>query len=269
MVSKGPREVSTIAFPYGDLDDAIDVARALHSSGGVPLSRDQLAAVMKLEPGGGGFNTKAGAARNFGLMETVQGKYQLTQLGFDILDSARERAAKAQAFLFVPLYRRVYEEFKGRQLPTRPVGLETAFVSFGVALKQKDKARQVFERSARLAGFFPNAQEDRLVEPIVGLTPLPPMASAAPHVFYGGGPDTQETAATMAPVRTGLNPFIEGLLSELPEKGEMWSIEEQGHWLQAAAQIFRILYKGDGEITVTVKKTGGANDTGVSMGAAR
>jgi len=252
---------STIAFPYFDLDDAITVARAAHDAGGVPLDRDQLAAAMGQVPTSGNFNGKVSAARLFGLITNSQGRYQLSELGFEVLDPGRERAAKAEAFLNVPLYRRAYDTYKGKQLPPRPVGLENAFVNFGVSSKQKDKARHAFDRSARSAGFFPNGTEDRLVQPVTGTTP----ASIVEELTRGVAPEVPVQPESVPftfdmlpgrPAPRGLNPFIEGLLEELPPKGEAWSIEDQANWLQAAAQIFRILYKGDGEIVVTVKKGG-------------
>ncbi len=251
--AKAPREVSKVQFPYYDLDDSIEIARAMHDRGGVPLDRDQLGAAIGLSPSGGNFAVKISAARMFGLIEPNGARLQLSDLGFEVLDPAREKAAKARAFLNVELYRKAYEQFKGRQLPPRPAGLEQAFVQLGVAPKQRDKARHVFDRSARSAGFFPNAAEDRLVQPVI-----------SPEGVHFSGPDPNTTGAAperpqveavkSSPARAGLNPFIEGLLDELPNKGEPWSIEDQADWLQAAAQIFRILYKGDGEIAVTVKK---------------
>src|SRR5580700_3565491 len=120
------RIISTIGFPYMDLEDAIGVAKAMLAAGAVPMDRDQLAASMGQVPTSGNFNMKLSAAKLFGLVDNPQGKYQLTPLGFEILDAARERAARAEAFLNVPLYRRVFETFKGRQLPPRPIGLENA-----------------------------------------------------------------------------------------------------------------------------------------------
>ncbi len=164
----------------------------------------------------------------------------------------------------VPLYKRVYDEFKGKQLPPRPVGLEQAFVNFGVAPKQKDKARHAFDRSARAAGFFPSQAEDRLVQPVVGAAALAPTDEGGRGTAPDNGLAVDFGAATvqgsahtqpspLPPTRI-LNPFIEGLLDEIPKKGTPWTIDDQANWLQAAAQIFRILYKGDGEIMVTVKK---------------
>ncbi|HEX2763039.1 MAG TPA: hypothetical protein VHM92_04215 [Allosphingosinicella sp.] len=162
---RAERIPSTIQFPYSDITDGISVAEGLLKGGGLPLSRDQLGAAMGLVPNTGSFNTKVSTARTFGVMDAVAGKYQLTDLGFEITDPGRQREALIKAFLHVELYRRVYEEFKGKRLPPRPHGLEQAFIKMGVSPKQAKNARLAFEKSARIAGFYPNGDEDRLVMP--------------------------------------------------------------------------------------------------------
>jgi hypothetical protein len=211
---------------------------------------------MKQTPSSGSFRTKIATARIFGVIETVQGKYQLTDLGFAIVDSKRERAARANAFLRVPLYRRVYEEFRNRQLPPRPVALERTFVGFGVASKQADRARHAFDRSAQQAGFFDQGGRDRLIRP--------PTGSVEP----GSGADYVEPSGELEPPppppppgrrRNGgggggsYHPFIEGLLETLPEPGTVWSIEGRAAWLEAAASAFKLLYQGDGRIRIAAE----------------
>lgn len=173
---KAKRTPSTIAFPYSDLGDAIDVAEGLLKGGGVALSRDQLAAAMNMSPGGGGFATKMATARTFGIIDSSSGKYQLTDLGDEIVDPSRHADAKVRAFLTVPLYKRIYDEFRGKLLPPRPHGLERAIVSFGVTEKNAKHARLAFEKSARLAGLYPGGNEDRLVMPF-GATAPPAVAA--------------------------------------------------------------------------------------------
>jgi hypothetical protein len=154
---KAPKQNrSSIAFPYRDLDVGVGVAQAMISAGGVALTTDQLAGVMGLQSGSGNFVLKVATARLFGLVNNVGGKYELTDTGFAIVDKdeKRQRSARATAFLTVPLYRRVYDEFRGKQLPPRPHGLEQAFVRFGVSAKQKEAARLAFDKSAQQAGFF-------------------------------------------------------------------------------------------------------------------
>jgi hypothetical protein len=162
---KKERIANAIGFPYTDMSDAIAVAEGMRKGGGIALSRDQLAAAMGLAPRGGGFATKIATARIFGVIDTVGGKYQLTELGHEIVDPSREAGAKIAAFLNVPLFKKAYDEFRGRLLPPRPHGIDAAFVNFGVTEKNVRHARLAFDKSARIAGFFPNAAEDRLVEP--------------------------------------------------------------------------------------------------------
>lgn len=242
---------SEIQFPYVDLEGAIDVAKAIISKGGVPLERDQLAAALGLVANSGNYSIRTAAAKQFGLTETFAGKTQLTPLGYEILDPPRAASAKVRAFLEVPLYKRVYDEYRGKQLPPRPHGLESAFVSFGVAPKQKDKARQVFERSARMAGFFPTASEDRLVAPAVADDEEDSNSSS----FSPAGSAT--LSVVPAPRTPRHHPFIEGLLERLPPPDTDWPADRQAKWLEAAANIFSLLYKSDGGNLRVVVEDGG------------
>jgi hypothetical protein len=251
-VKKLERGQSSIQFPYMDLEAGVSVAKAMLSGGGVALSRDQLAGVMNLVAGSGNFVQKVATARIFGLITFNGGKYELTNLGFSIVDSddKRQKAARAEAFLNVPLYRRTYDEFRGKQLPPRPHGLEQAFVKFGVAAKQRTNARLAFDKSANQAGFFPNGPE-RLIEPILGMSSSPDRGRAAPV------DDEDDVAVDRSPppVDNSLHPFIQGLLDTLPEPQTNWAIEGRAKWLQAAANIFDLIYKGSGNIQITAKSS--------------
>jgi hypothetical protein len=246
---------STISFPYRDLENGLSVAQAIHTAGGVALSADQLAGVMGLQAGSGNFVLKVGAARIFGLVSYNAQKYELTDLGFEITekDDKRQKAARAKAFLTVPLYKRVYDDFKGRQLPPR-LGLEQAFVRYGVSSKQKEAARQAFEKSANQAGFFA-AGQDRLVEPIIGGTPPPPERgrSIVDEIDFTDENNPPALAPSARPKTNGLHPFIQGLLDTLPPPQTAWTVEGRAKWLQAAANIFDLIYTGDGEIDVVAK----------------
>jgi hypothetical protein len=253
---KENRDQSTIIFPYGDLDDAADVARAIMSCGGVPVDPDQLAAALSQTPTSGSFRAKVSTARIFGVIETVAGKYQLTDIGFAVADqdAIRQRTARVEAFLRVPLYRRVYEEFRNRQLPPRPAALEHAFVGFGVAQKQKDRARQAFDRSAQQAGFFDQAGRNRLIRPpIAGSTEAPEAAPEQGAAWSDSPPPQPSRGNGSGTGGGGHHPFIEGLLERLPQPDTVWSIEGRAAWLEAAASVFKLIYQGDGKITVTAQ----------------
>jgi hypothetical protein len=264
---------SSVSFPYMDLDTGIAVAQAMMGAGGVALTREQLAGVMKMAVGSGTFITKTATARIFGLIATVQGKYELTNLGFAIIDKDEntQRAAKAEAFLTVPLYKRTYEEFKGKQLPPRS-GLENAFAKFGVSPKQTYSARLAFDKSAEQAGFFP-AGNDRLIEPILrGPTgPAGPTGPTGPAPYATGptgpsGPPAgglHERMAADLPVRPprfygggdglDLDQLVVGLLRRLPKPGEVWETEKRARWLQTLAANFDMVYQTEDGKTVLIE----------------
>src|ERR1700733_14555387 len=80
------RIVSEIAFPYGDLDDGVEVARALHRRFGYNCESDQLAAEMGTEPKHSRFRTQVASARIFGAVEVDRGSISLTDLGARLAD---------------------------------------------------------------------------------------------------------------------------------------------------------------------------------------
>lgn len=232
----GKRERSTIAFPYGDVGDAISVAQAIHENAGMSCSIDQLAAYLKQTPTSGAFRLNLSTARIFGLIENEKGQVSLTPLGQRIVDPNQQARAKAEALMHVPLYSAIYEKYKGHLLPPAKA-LEREMAALGVAAKQADKARQAFERSAQEAGYFAHGKE-RLVPPA-----------------FPGGPETLKVDPPPPPnnERRGgggnggdeLHPFIQGLLKTLPKPEQAWPVEHRVRWLQTAAGIFDLIYKGN------------------------
>ncbi|MFI4976103.1 MAG: hypothetical protein ACHP84_16300 [Caulobacterales bacterium] len=252
--TKMPRayERSTIEFPYNDLGDAIEVVRAIHSNAGTGCTLDQLAAYMRQSMTSGAFRGRVANAGAFHLTDNERGEVKLTELGRRIVEPAREPAAKVEAFMSVPLYERVFEHFKGYTLPP-PAALERFMNEVGVATKQTDKARQAFMRSARQAGFFEHG-EDRLVRPITADSGpgTKPIEAATPGAMEkrpeelskrtGGGGD--------GPDLSGFHPFIQGLLKTLPAPETDWDVMARAKWLQTAANIFDLIYKGEGGIKI-------------------
>jgi hypothetical protein len=245
------RQQSTIAFPYLDLDAAIEVADAMYRTRGHSgMEGHELAATMG-QVVSGAFRLKTGTARIFGLTEREgRDASKLSSLGLRILESETEKEARAEAFMAVPLYREIYDKYKGQRLPP-PKALEREMEALGVSGKVTDKARQAFERSAKQAGYFEKG-EDRLVRP---------------YFDVGSGrkvereESTEEREERVEPRRKNggggdggdYHPFIKGLLQTLPEPGTLWTIEGRGAWLEAAATTFKLMYQGDGKITVSTE----------------
>jgi hypothetical protein len=245
------RERSTIGFPYLDLDDAVEVARAVSEVGGRSCEWEQLAAKLQMVAKGGGFRMRVLTAKTFGMLSYDKSTVTLSEIGMRIVDGQQEKPARVDAFLAVPLYRRVYEEFKGTSLPAS-TGLENFMASVGVAQKQKDKARQVFLRSARQAGFFELSQ-DRLTTPAIRGSAKPiTQEPEQPNGGSGGGGGGGQQPPN------NLHPFIKGLLDTLPTVQTEWGFDARQQWLQTAAGIFNLIYRAapddKGTVNVTVSR---------------
>ncbi|MDP9054058.1 MAG: hypothetical protein M3N93_07105 [Acidobacteriota bacterium] len=233
------RERSSIQFPYQDLDEAVAIAKGVHEFGGTACQLNQLAGQVKQSPTSSMFKLRVSTARIFGFVTNAHGNVTLTPLGVRVCDPQQEQAAKVEAFLNVPLYKQVYEQFKNASLPPNN-GLEATMVSFGVAVKQKSNARQVFHRSATQAGFFafgPN----RLVPPAIKSG-----SPAAPGAADPGQSDPKKQNGNSGSGDGGggrtIDPAINGLIQRLPAADSDWPLEKQAKWLLAVSHAFDVIY---------------------------
>jgi hypothetical protein len=230
----GKRDRSTIEFPYLDLDNAVALAKAVHQSGGT-CTKDQLAARVNQEATSGGFYQRITTAKMFGLLDYDRGTITLKELGFRMCDPQQEKAARVQAFLNIPLYKALYEKFKGATLPPAE-GLESTVGTLGVAPKQKDKARQAFQRSAKQAGFF-EFGSDKLVLPTTSVAARSGKAAEREPMKA-----PQKELGESLGEESHYHPFIKGLLETLPPAQTQWPVEARKKWLQAAENIFGLIY---------------------------
>jgi hypothetical protein len=248
------REQSTIVFPYLDLDAAVEVARSIYNRSGYgPCDLDELAAEMK-QTMSGAFRLKTGTAKTFDLVaKEGKGGVKLSELGRQAVSSGSERAARAEAFMRVPLYAAIFEKYRGHLLPPMKA-LEREMIGLGVSYKQADKARQVFERSAKQAGYFESG-EDRLVRPKYEI-PTKQTAEKQGSGEFGAkrkSDDSDESKGVVS--HGGYHPFIEGLLKTLPTVETEWPSRDRAKWLKTAANMFDLIYKGgDAEIEVTLNE---------------
>jgi hypothetical protein len=241
-------EASTIQFPVYDLETAVEVAKAVYRRvglGSCPL--DELAAELGTTMSGN-FRAKNAACKLFGFVEKDgQSSIKLTELGARVTSNESENEARVTAFLNVPLYSNVFEKYRGKLLPPNRA-LEHEVLSQGVIPTMTAAARLIFLRSARQAGFF-EAGEDRLVRPRFSATSVEPSPQEKPQTQSNVSPsDAQSKSNISVAVHeshgTKLHPFISGLLQTLPVPGSEWSTEERANWLEAASNIFKLIYKG-------------------------
>lgn len=250
---KKKRQRSTIGFPYSDLETSVLLARAIHSNvGHGECDDDQLAAWTKQSSKSSTFRVQVYAARIFGIIEGEGTHHTLTPLGRRVVDLSTNKEAKIEAFLNVPLFREVYEKYKGGVIPPTSTALEHELAQLGVAAKQASRARVSLERSADSAGFFENGR-DRLVKP--GLRNASALEEAPgdqsdTSMDQNNSRQSPGAVAQSQPIGNDLHPFIQGLLQSLPEPDSEWETADRVKWLQTAANIFDLIYKGGNGIIV-------------------
>lgn len=241
------RDRSTIGFPYNNLNDAIEVAQAIHDNVGTgDCDASQLSAWMRVSPKSSGFRTQLSAARMFGVIEAGGSNFRLSVLGRMIVDPQRAREARARAFLNVPLYNSVHEKYKGGVLPPA-AAFERDIVGLGVAEKQTGRARQVFERSAEQAGFFEHGK-NRLVMPGIASrnaeTETPEQEREDDGVSKGGG-GGNGGGGSGGDLLTGIDPIIGGLLKRLPKSGDKWPKNQREKWLKLLSGAIDLIYEDE------------------------
>jgi hypothetical protein len=262
------RQRSPLAFPYSDLQRAIELCDKQASIGGrSAVELTQLAAQLNQTADGGTFRGRIGAARMFGLVEYGNETSQLTDLGEAILEPMKAASAKAEAFLRVPLYAKLYEEYQGYPLPQAAV-IQRKMEMLGLPKKQVERARQVFASSVETAGFI-NAN-GRFIKPIVSAradlarTPdetgkhTPPTDDAPEKHKQGGGKGGGGGKD---------HPLIDGLLVTLPDPGGVWPEDGRKAWLKMAASIFDMIYKkgdatADNHTEIDIDKLIGGDENG-------
>ena len=248
--SQDARQRSTIAFPYNALEDAGELAHAIQREAGTAECSDaQLAAWLKMSPKSSTMRVRIASARVFGLIEGgLSDDHVLTDLGKKYVDDLRNKEARVEAFLNVPLYRAIFDHYDGGVIPPA-AALERQIASFGVAEKQKGRARSAFEKSAHYAGFHDHGS-NRLVKP--GIQP--------PGQKTEGGDGNGSGAGGGGKGGSGgdgfeHDPMIVGLFKRLPKPEDSWTLNERQRWLQTAAQIFDLIYGDDedGRVSVTLR----------------
>jgi hypothetical protein len=229
------RQQSAIPFPYIPLPDVVQLVRVVEQRGHT-CRVEEAAADLGQQMTSGAFRSRLSAGRMFGAIDIARRDVRLTDLGLAICNSQTEPAALADAFLRVPLYQKVYQQFAGTKLPPDE-GIEQAILRLGVPAKQVAKARQVLFRSAETAGYFSNGR-DRLIRPAASsLAPEPGGALASRDA-----PVPQAEAVAM-----GDHPLIKGLVAKLPAEGQRFTPRQRQRWLDAAKVNLELIYAADDE----------------------
>lgn len=171
-------------FPGNDLKTCVEVPRLLHIKGGGQGTPDQMAAHLGYKgTNNGAYLTKIAAAISFGLISKVGPVFVPTPLAHQILSPTYPHDAKkalVDAFMNVPLFKRIYEDFRGKELPPE-FGMKNALkLRYGVAANRVGNAYKTLMDSADTAGFFEtkNGARTHLILPLI--QPIPSTAAVQP-----------------------------------------------------------------------------------------
>lgn len=257
------RPKSGVGFPYFDLEQSIRVAADIHTKGGNACSSDQIAAWLGYQNvKSGTFLTRLAAARQFGLIAGQGERITVTERALQILAPVMPsdaEAAKAEAFLDVDLFSRIYEQFKGSVLPPE-IGLKNLFANtFKIVPDRVQVAIRTFLNSAEQAGFFSTTGDaSRLIHPVKmgsgsraaapaaippATTPDEPPApvSEKPKVGGGGG-GGGGGGDGRGDGPSGVHSAIVGLLRDLPPAGSHWSSAKKARFLAAFQATIDFVY---------------------------
>ena len=242
------RVYSEVPFPYIDMEPAVALAQAINEHAGNSCGDTELAAWLNQSAEGGTYKARRSAARMFGFIAINGGVLTLTALGREAIDKAKSRSARAEAFLKPELYRLLYEKFGGHALPPA-AAVDRQIEQLGVSPKQKERARQAFQKSAVFAGFI-DAATERFVRPGNAASGAsaekdPPAEDGNRGGGGGGGGGGGHGGDGMP-----RHPLVLGLFQSLPADGTVWSLEDAAAWMEAAAVNLRLAYKFKGSIKV-------------------
>ena len=244
---------SGISSPYFDLGASIAVAETVYTKGGGTASPDQLAPWLGYKSTASGtYLTRISAAnKHFGLIDVNGGRITATERAKTIIAPVMPDdaiSAKIDAFLSVPLFAKVFEQFRGNSLPPE-VGLKNLFLTHYKILPDRvAQSVRVFLNSAEQAGFFSTTGDrSRLVKPslqTLGPQPVsnasttqreydePPQDRAKVGGGFGGGNDGTG----------GVHSAIVGLLRELPPPGTPWADAKKQRFLDAFKATVDFIY---------------------------
>lgn len=235
---KRSRVVSEVRVPMYSLADSLAVAEAIHKKGGGSATNDQLAAFLGYKSANNGsYLSRVASARIFDFIGGA-GRLTITARAQSILMPVYQQDVKpalVKAFLDVPLYKAVYDEYHGKDLPT-PFGMTNALrTRFGVAPSRVEAGLRALMESADQAGFFEvRGSRTQLIIPNLPDAPprQPPTESSDQETPSegrngggGGGGDERPPSQPMS-AEDLKNEYISTLIGVLREKGGNGEVDD-------------------------------------------
>ncbi|HET7589933.1 MAG TPA: hypothetical protein VFK14_07080 [Solirubrobacterales bacterium] len=193
-------------YPRRTLEQALRVPRAIRDhNGGKPWPATEIAKALSLGAKSGNFFYLTSSAKQYGLTEGTSRttEISLTDLGRRAVypDSPEiERQALKDAFLHVPVFRRVLEHYEGNNLPDKQYRENTLYTKFDLDPEVQDEFVDLLNKNSRFVGIGSSFKRSTATrEPT---SDVPPPEEAAETIAT---PDEDEDA----PVCFVIMPFVE------------------------------------------------------------
>jgi hypothetical protein len=238
--SRPARQTAGTRFPYYDLADSVAVAKTIHDNGGM-LKEEQLAAFLGYNTTkSGAFLSRVGAARLFDLITKERDYFIITpraqQVLFPVYDG-QSREALVEAFLSIPLFKAIYEIYRGRELP-QTFGMKNLLrTRFQLNPRSADVAHRTLIDSAEQAGFFAaRAGKTQLIIPTIPRptdTPIGTQQETVEDVDGRGEDPPPPPPLTEEDLR---NQYVATLIEIVREKGKKGEVD-----LDLMARIEKLL----------------------------
>jgi hypothetical protein len=140
-------------YPRVSLEDALKIPTAIkEKNGGNPWPPSEVAAAVNIAPKSTNFFYQTSASQAFGLTKGTReaANIELEELGRDIVyaqDSKQELENKRKAFFNVPIFKSVFEHYKGSELPETRYLSNTLESKFGLDPELHEEFVELFTKN--------------------------------------------------------------------------------------------------------------------------
>ncbi len=185
-----------IDYPRSSLQNSLELARAVDSLGGD--CNVETVAEKSGRKIGGAFTALTSGAAKYGLVSTAKGRLSTTELfreyklAYNASDA--EQALK-KAFLRVPVFARIFEKFRGNNLPTE-IFDKLLIREFGVSDADASRVAGYFLDGAKISGLL---KDDKLVASADPLETSSEAASTANDAATGSSQTSVGQGGSIAP----------------------------------------------------------------------
>jgi len=156
------------------VEQALRIARAIRDhNGGKPWPATEVAKALDIGAKSANFFYLTSASKQYGLTEGTSrtSEISLTDLGQRAVypsSAEEENAAQREAFLHVPVFRRVLEHYGGNNLPDPQYRENTLFTQFDLDPKVQDEFVDILNKNSRFVGIGSTLTPPARVAPTTG-----------------------------------------------------------------------------------------------------